>query len=581
MAPDSLSAAVGSWNRDQLRLAVSRVYEVKGFVIDSASNLPHPVAFLSRSAPNSSDISAVGCIAVSGGQLAAATEIQLFWQRLQERRIASGVLVTNGQFEPAAIQFAAQFPLLLIDGDGLLAALTEIPTDQRSNLLQAVTTMGTMAASAPTPASAPAKPNSKSRKPEKKSKAESAPLKWNADSRSGGERARAILRAAGLAVMVSVLGLGGYVAASSEPVRERLAELGTTLWNAGPFADQAEPPPVAPEADSLQGAKATPIQPAAAPDSPPPAEAPATPEKPKSVPGHEPDLEKAQMQLVHRVRMLEDLKSRIHGEQSATRAVTVDRLALELGIDFVAMADGDLERALNRMTGRTGDDPLPPEFAEDEHIRRQLDFDAEEILPYLTIVDGRIELDRPEVDIDKHLSDPAELATGDSAAWRVSLKTLDRQLYIHESLEARRRAQSIAGVVGSARAAGIDFIAGKTDIESIIDVAIAGAKVRDEASSFHGVEFRVPEAFTKPKRQVAQFLRIEGDRLVFQDEPDPSVEIDPRFATDGEPNEADLGRAIDAAEGLIRAANLELMVQRELKLDRLLAPVSGLPEVKG
>ncbi|MEM7012340.1 MAG: hypothetical protein AAF585_12740, partial [Verrucomicrobiota bacterium] len=69
---------------------------------------------------------------------------------------------------------------------------------------------------------------------------------------------------------------------------------------------------------------------------------------------------------------------------------------------------------------------------------------------------------------------------------------------------------------------------------------------------------------------------LQNGRLIYREELDPGVEVEQRFGGRDDLDLETLKEAQEAAEGLIRAANMELLVQRELKLDRLLAPVTGL-----
>ncbi|MEM7014813.1 MAG: restriction endonuclease, partial [Verrucomicrobiota bacterium] len=157
MPPDKLPAAIASWKRDALRRGVAKLYGAKGFVVDDSGSLPEPIAFLSRSSEQSQDSIAVGCIS-AGGSTAPMAEIQLFWQRMQEKQLKSGVIVTNGKFDPATLEFAAGLPLLMVDVQSLAQAISEIPESQRLSLFQPMTQPVSMSApvasSSPSPAAA-------------------------------------------------------------------------------------------------------------------------------------------------------------------------------------------------------------------------------------------------------------------------------------------------------------------------------------------------------------------------------------------------------------------------------------------
>ncbi|MFT5468084.1 MAG: hypothetical protein ACI8UO_003192 [Verrucomicrobiales bacterium] len=697
MQTDDLKAPISRWNRDDLFRAVAVLYKAKGFVIEESQNLPDPIAFLSRASSDSDELIAVGCISAPG-TAAPTTQIQLFWQRMQERQLASGVLVTNGEYDAAALEFAENLPLLLISFDGLASAIAELPEAERTALFPAVVNAFAPAPEAaapahptvqvpfvrtpepdeapadvpepipaqqaapavvvpafqaplvrppepdfssppnsppapnqalasslgapagqempkqenaaevkpfPLPAAAvqplerpeearPAVPDPKPEakkvdkpKPVKKPKAAKKPkapkkpkepkkpkapkkpkepkkpkatkkAKW----KSG--KSLPIRKLASTAAVLAILGGGGVFLSTSEPIREKLTEFGTTIWNAGPFGDPAgENSPAKPKIQIQV-------------DQPP--------IEPAEIAEEEPiDLGARQQLLVQRVSLLENLKIRVLGEQRAGEVVTVDRLALGLDIDFVDLARDDLESAVRLMTGEV-EKPgleLPEELVSNQHFGRLNQHPAVELTPFLALVDGRIELQSIEIDVDEELAKEVSTGPVDAKAIKESLTRLDRRLYVHGALEGRLRAQSIAGVVGSARAAGVDFVDGKTEIASVILMAVRGAEVDDPDSAFDGVEFRVPVAFTEPRDTILRFLRIRNGRLVYEEELDPAEKIRERFVKIDPANPEQLTEAIKAAEGLIRAANMELLVQRELKLDRLLAPVTGLSPSSG
>ena len=140
MLTPAYRTAISNWNRDELRRAVNVLYDEKGFAVEETQNLPEPIAFLSKANAESTDLIAVGCLAAGDGA-APTTQIQLFWQRMQERQIQSGVMVTNGRYEAAAIEFAAPFSLLLIDIDSLSAAIGDLPEPKQASLFPATNTV--------------------------------------------------------------------------------------------------------------------------------------------------------------------------------------------------------------------------------------------------------------------------------------------------------------------------------------------------------------------------------------------------------------------------------------------------------
>lgn len=653
MPPDKLHAAIASWKRDALRRGVAKLYGAKGFLVDDSGGLPEPIAFLSRANEQSQDSIAVGCIS-AGGTTAPTTEVQLFWQRMQERQLKSGVIVTNGNFEPAALEFASSRSLLMVDAQGLAQAITEIPEQQRLTLFQAPTQPVTVAApvaakspspsaapkterptaqpqfaqqrqvtaDVPSPAAAPSTPppqiterpqtqtgtpsqmlgapvgvGQKSQSPSPANpgptptpeppaaadeptsvpqpepsqaipaatSAAAGKISWKPSFAA--KRLPEFFRRFGVAaILLALIAVGGYAAFQSDTARAKITSLAETIWQAGPFGSptgESEPTQQIQINEPSENAEYTPIEPPQSNTNlQPPKEA----------------LDHAKRMLVHRVALLDEIKNKIWREQCASAAVTVDQLGLEHGVDFVKLSRGDLMNALGIMYyPNTSPEALPAEFLGNPHFVRLREHRMEEIYQLLTIDgNGRIELDTEEVDLDARLSNGKSIGESDPNLAEASLHQLDRRLYVHSALESRRRAQSIAGVVGSASAAGIDFVGANTNVHDVIQAALQGAVVDDQASAFHGVEFRVPSAFAEPLEQIVNFLDLQNGRLVYHEEINSDVEVEQRFGGRESLDLKTLKEAQEAAEGLIRAANMELLVQRELKLDRLLAPVTGL-----
>ncbi len=271
-----------------------------------------------------------------------------------------------------------------------------------------------------------------------------------------------------------------------------------------------------------------------------------------------------QQLLIHRVEVLEELKERLLAEQLAAEIFMLSRFPKTVGVNYVEQGGGELAETVRLICESH---PSSPGFSPDEQQRA---------LPYLKIEDGELKQVSPEINIDVLLEKPANLSAFDTKNCDSSLRILERRLYVEESIQPRRYAQSIAAVVTAAQSTGIDFVAETGgNLDEIIAAVVEGRKIEDPESAFDGHVFKTPPPPADRLEEVKQFLKIDQNRIRYHEELPAELKIEQRFAPSDDRTQ--LQDAINVTESLLRSTAEQILVNRANR-DKSLMPVRGLQQ---
>ncbi len=268
--------------------------------------------------------------------------------------------------------------------------------------------------------------------------------------------------------------------------------------------------------------------------------------------------------VIQRIRSLESLKQRLQSERLASEVYLLGRFPKNANINFVEQSGGDLKEAIRLICeiGAMGPRLTPQEQALAE--------------PYLQIVDGQLEQIYPPLVIDEWLETPANLQEIDPKDLESTLQDLERRLFVEESLEARRYAQSIAAVVSAAQSTGIDLVAESGgNLDQLIVNVVTGRKIRDPESPFDGHTFKTPAPPQDLLPEMKKFLKVSSGRVRYYENLPSDVRLESRFQPIDNP--LVLQSAVETAEMLIRDTAEQILVNQANR-NKSLMPVNGLED---